>query len=192
MEESKEETKIETQAPVVVEPTAESKDIHAEVPTEVEKPAPVEEPKETPAEPVKVDNVDIDKLKQELEEAKKQLAEVTNLNAAISTLKTDVEAKEKAITDYEGVLVTMVEDKIKKIPTEFAELIPSSFGLKEKLDWLNKAEATGLFNKTEAVKDTPAVEIGKPMQVEVPPVDTSKMSVSQMLKMAYKSAINTK
>lgn len=50
----------------------------------------------------------------------------------------------------------MVDEKMKVVPKELADLIPTNLTAPQTLDWLNKAEAKGLFGSQ--VK-----EIGKPM-----------------------------
>ncbi len=182
MEDIKEPTKAEDQTPIE-EPKAEPK---VEEPAKEEKKEPtIEDNKEsTTSEEAKVD---IEKLKEELNLANEKIKEVETLNTTIETVKADLEAKTNIIAEYEELLTNMVNTKMENVPTDYKDLIPSNMDLKQKLDWLNKAEAKGLFKTGEAKK--PNVEIGKPMNVEPPQVDTSKLTTSQLLKMAYKSAI---
>lgn len=149
----------------------------------------VEEP-EKRAEEKKVEKpeeatVDVETLKNELAEANKKAEEVQGLTVEIENLKKESESKDSTIKEYEELIGKMVETKLEQVPAEFKELIPDNLDLKQKLSWLEKAEAKGLFTKEE--KKKPNVEIGKPMNIETPVVDTSKMTAGQLLRMAYSS-----
>ena len=150
----------------------------------------VKEPEKVVEETKKVEKteeatVDIEALKNELAEANKKAEELKGLSVEIEALKKDAEAKESTIKEYEELIGKMVETKMEQVPAEFKELIPDNLDLKQKLSWLEKAEAKGLFTKEE--KKKPNVEIGKPMNIETPVADTSKMSAGQLLRMAYSS-----
>lgn len=129
--------------------------------------------------------VDVETLKNELAEANKRAEEVQGLTVEIENLKKESESKDSTIKEYEELIGKMVETKLEQVPAEFKELIPDNLDLKQKLSWLEKAEAKGLFTKEE--KKKPNVEIGKPMNIETPVVDTSKMTAGQLLRMAYSS-----
>lgn len=129
--------------------------------------------------------VDVEALKNELAEANKRAQEVETLQTTIEAMKKDSESKDAVIKEYEELVGKMVETKMGQVPAEFKDLIPDNLDLKQKLSWLEKAETKGLFIKEEKTK--PNVEIGKPMNIEAPAVDTTKLSASQLLKMAYNS-----
>lgn len=129
--------------------------------------------------------VDVEALKNELAEANKKAEEVQGLTVEIENLKKESESKDSTIKEYEELIGKMVETKLEQVPAEFKELIPDNLDLKQKLSWLEKAESKGLFTKGE--KKKPNVEIGKPMNIETPVVDTSKMTAGQLLRMAYSS-----
>lgn len=141
-----------------------------------------EEPKKNDSEKAEVD---VEALKKELSEANKKAKEVETLNTTIEAIKKESESKDAIIKEYEDLVGKMIETKMEQVPAEFKDLIPDNLDLKQKLNWLEKAEAKGLFEKKEKIK--PNVEIGKPMNIDVPAVDTAKMSTSQLLKMAYSS-----
>ena len=140
----------------------------------------VEEPEKNSEE-----SVDVEALRNELAEANKKASEVEGLNTTIETLKQEVESKDSIIKEYEDLLGKMVETKMEQIPKDFADLVPENLDLKQKLSWLEKAEAKGLFNKAE--KKKPNIEVGKPMNVENASVDTSKLNASQLMRLAYSS-----
>lgn len=127
--------------------------------------------------------VDVEELKRQLSEAIEQGKQVETLNATISTLKGEVDTKDALITEYEGLLQNLINTKMEQIPEQYKDLVPDNMDLKQKLSWLEKAEAKGLFNKEE--KQNPAVEIGKPMNIDSPKPDIDKMSASSLLSMAY-------
>ena len=143
---------------------------------------PKKEEKEAGAEEVKVD---VEQLRAELEEAQGKAKEVETLTATVETMKVEAEKTKAELKEYEELVSNLIETKLKEVPEDYKELIPDNLSLKQKLNWLEKAEAKGLFNKEE--KKKPNVEIGKPMNVDAPSVDTSKLTGSQLLRMAYNS-----
>lgn len=147
-----------------------------------EEPKKVEEVKKVEE---KSEDVDVDGLKKELEEAKAEASKVVELNSTIETLQKDVQSKDSVIKTYEELVSNLVNTKMANVPEEYKDLIPENLDLMQKLSWLEKAEAKGLFNKEE--KQKPNIEIGKPLNVEAPKVDTSKLSGSQLLRMAYQT-----
>lgn len=143
---------------------------------------PEKEEKEAGAEEVKVD---VEQLKAELKEANKKAGQVETLTATVETMKVEAEKTKAELKEYEELVSNLIETKLKEIPEDYKELIPDNLSLKQKLNWLEKAEVKGLFNKEE--KKKPNIEIGKPMNVDAPSVDTSKLTGSQLLRMAYNS-----
>ena len=143
---------------------------------------PKKEEKEAGAEEVKVD---VEQLKAELLDAQGKAKEVETLTATVETMKVEAEKTKAELKEYEELVSNLIETKLKEVPEDYKELIPDNLSLKQKLNWLEKAEAKGLFNKEE--KKKPNVEIGKPMNVDAPSVDTSKLTGSQLLRMAYNS-----
>ena len=146
---------------------------------------PTKEPKE-PSEPVRENK----EPKEPKEPATDYSKEVENLRAEIVTLtekagKVETVSKENETLkkDIEELITKLVETKLGQVPEEYKELIPDNLDLTQKLNWLDKAEAKGLFNKVE--KKKPNVEIGKPMNIEPENVDTTKLTGSQLLKLAY-------
>ena len=127
-------------------------------------------------------------LEEKLNEALKMGEKAITLAKTVEDLTGEIESKQAVIGEYESLLKTVIDGKMQNVPEQYHELIPANMGLKEKLEWLEKAESKGLFNKQE--KENPAIEIGKPMNVEVPKVDTSKMSASSLLSLAYNTLKN--
>lgn len=134
-------------------------------------------------EEVKAEEVDVDKLQKDLKKATEKIAKLEEANNTIETMKKDVEKKDAVIQEYEQLLTNLVDTKIKQLPDKYKDLLPDNLDLKQKLSWLDKAEEKGLFKVEE--RKNPNVEIGKPMNIEPPKVDTSRLTGSQLLKMAY-------
>ena len=178
-----EDLKNPAETPKDVENPTHKDEKPAEEPKQPPKEDKAEEPKKPKADEPAEGTVDIESLKAELKEAQEKASEVEALNGTVSSMKAEVEKKDAVIKEYEELIGKMVETKMEQVPEEFKELIPDNLDLKQKLSWLEKAEAKGLFNKEE--KKKPNVEIGKPLNVDVPQVDTAKLSGSQLLKMAY-------
>lgn len=151
---------------------------------EVKETKEAKEPKEVKKQEETTDvKVDVEDLKRQLAEAIETGKQVDTLTTTVAQMKAEVEAKDTIIREYEGLLQNLVETKMEQIPDQYKDLVPDNMDLKQKLSWLEKAESKGLFNKEE--KQNPALEVGKPMNVEVPKVDTTKMSASSLLSMAY-------
>lgn len=127
--------------------------------------------------------VELAELKKQLQEATEQVKQVETLTTTVETLTKENEKQQSTIKEYEDLLTNLVEEKIKQIPDQFKDLVPDNMTLKQQLSWLQKAEQKGLFTREE--KQNPSIEVGKPMNVEVPKVDTSKMSASELMRMAY-------
>lgn len=127
--------------------------------------------------------INVEDLKKALVEANEKVKEVETLTATVTDLQTKNAGQDKAIKEYEELLSNLINTKMEQVPPEYKDLIPENMDLKQKLNWLDKAESKGIFNKEK--KSNPDVEIGKPMNMETDTVDTSKLSGSQLLKMAY-------
>jgi predicted nuclease with TOPRIM domain len=83
-------------------------------------------------------------------------------------------AYETRAKELETVITGMVETKLNDVPKEMHDLIPTNLSAEQTLDWLNKAEAKGLFGTGKSdVK-----EIGKPSNKsnEAPKVDKANLS----------------
>lgn len=143
--------------------------------TEVEK-----EPEKKVEEEAKID---IEQLKAELNAANEKAKQVESLTATVEQMKVESEKDKAELKEYEDLVSNLIDTKLKEVPEDYKELIPDNLTLKQKLNWLEKAEAKGLFVKKE--KKKPDVEIGKPMNIETPSVDTSKLTTGQLLRMAY-------
>lgn len=148
---------------------------------EVETPKPEE--KEEPAQEPNKDEELIETLRAEIEELKQAKTQSENLSTELETVKATLTEKETLVTEYEAILTTITDAKLEAIPQKFRALVPQSLTLTKKLEWLNTAEETGLFKANEA--KTPEIEIGKPMNAQPPKVDTSKLSGSELMRMAY-------
>ena len=140
------------------------------------------EPKE-PKEPATDYSKEIEDLRAEIVTLTEKAGKVDTVSKENETLKKDIESRDLKITQYEELITKLVETKLEQIPEEYKVLIPDNLDLTQKLNWLEKAEAKGLFNKEE--KKKPNVEIGKPMNIEPENVDTSKLTGTQLLKLAY-------
>lgn len=147
-------------------------------------PQPKDEVKEEAPKQEEKQPTELETLQAEIKELKKAQKQTANVSAELETVKADLSTKEALITEYEGILNTIAEAKVEAIPEKFRALIPANLSLPQKLEWLNTAEATGLF-KAQDEPQTPQVEIGKPMNAQPAKVDTSKLSGTDLMRMAY-------
>jgi len=176
-------TITKTDEPVKNEPINEPNNVPKEEPKK-------EEPKQEPAvksEPAKVEPIDnskdIENLRAEITDLTEKANKVEAITLENENLKNDISTRDNQIKVYEELITKLVETKLEQVPEEYKELIPDNLNLVQKLSWLDKAEAKGIFNKEE--KKKPNVEIGKPMNLEQDNIDTGKLSGSQLLRLAY-------
>lgn len=149
-----------------------------------------QEPSKEPTEPAKEPNESVNGYSKEVESLRAEIMTLTEKAGKVETisqenetLKKDIETKDTKIKEYEELISKLLETKLEQIPEEYKELIPDNLNLSQKLNWLDKAESKGLFNKKENKK--PDIEIGKPMNIQPDSVDTTKLTGSQLLKLAY-------
>ena len=96
-----------------------------------------------------------------------------------------LKVKDGLVADYEGVLTGIIESKLLGVPENLKELIPANVSLKDQLDWLTKAEKSGIFKQVN-----PDIEIGKPLNPNnKQTIDTSKLSASSIMAMAYGNSV---
>ena len=187
------ETKIEKQSEAT-EVKQEPKSEQVSEGKKPEQPAEQQEPKHEAGEPKEPkeskelkesDNTqkEIEELKRQLSDAVEQNKEIDVLNSTVSNMKAEIESKDNVIKEYEELLQNLFDTKMQQIPDQYKDLVPDNLDLKQKLSWLEKAEAKGLFDKKE--KLPPAVEVGKPMNVDVPKADIEKLGASSLLQLAY-------
>lgn len=98
----------------------------------------------------------------------------------VKELTTKHESASQRVTALEGILGGMLETKMSAIPEEFHELIPEGMSLEQKLSWLDKAQAKGMFKKQEDVV------IGEATSRKAEPkVDTKTMSPIEKILASY-------
>ena len=186
---------MEEKVEVVQEVQTDVNEVHEEIKEPVENvQVEKEEEKEIPKEKEKPKTRKSKVASEELAMANKTVAELTeqlkahqeqlnNTNNTYNELSTAYAKAENKVKEYEELLTKMVEDKIKNIPSEYAELIPSHMSITQQLEWLVKAESKNLFNKSNKNLD---VEIGKPMGATVnTKANIKDMSSTSLLSMAY-------
>lgn len=170
------------------------KDIEKPV-EEKEKEKEQEKPKEEPTKEDKAEEKQEKPVEEKAEEPKKEekvedskelteaLAEVQTLTTTVETLTTEKAELTDQVKEYESLIEGLVETKMEQVPEEYRDLIPENLTLPQKLDWINKLESKGLFNKEE--KKKPEVEVGKPLNTDAPAVNMEKLTIGQKLAMAY-------
>jgi hypothetical protein len=133
-----------------------------------EKPKEEEKPK-TPEKEEKADNKNLDGFEDELK-----------------LIKDEIKKKDKVVSDYEGVLQTLIDSKLDGVSDDLKALIPESLNVKERLDWIIKAEKAGIFGQGSKG----SIEIGKPLNPKDTKqhVDDSKLSASAKMALAYGSS----
>jgi chromosome segregation ATPase len=93
-------------------------------------------------------------------EMERQLAEMKEASEKTTSSITETTSKlEGQVKQYETLMGEMVTQKLADVPEDMQDLIPDGLSTEQKLSWLNKAEAKGLFKKEEKPKPT----IGQPL-----------------------------
>ncbi|HID0815705.1 hypothetical protein [Clostridium botulinum] len=159
-------------------------------PTKEDTKEPEKEP-EKKEEPENKDNEKVTGLEAEIERLKGELKQAKAKNdskVALDQVNTFLDEQKNLVAEYEGILNGIINAKLQEIPENLKELVPANLSLKENLDWLTKAEKSGVF------KANPDIEIGKPLNPNniKQPTDTSKLSASSILAMAYGNSKNRK
>lgn len=99
----------------------------------------------------------------------------------LETYKNDFETTKEKAERLEGVMNSMLNTKLESIPEEFHDLIPENLTSEQKLDWVSKAEAKGLF------KDTSQEPLGGQTNPTQQSTDLDNMSVNQKFQSGYKN-----
>lgn len=115
--------------------------------------------------------------------AKEQQGEYQSLyeqaNQQLETFKSDFESAKSRTEALEGVMTSMLNTKMESISEEFHDLIPDNLSPEQKLDWISKAEAKGLF------KDKSQDPVGGATNPSGGKPDFDNMSTTQLLKFGY-------
>lgn len=96
--------------------------------------------------------------------------------------KSQFESVEGRAKELEGVINGLLETKLEAIPADYHDLIPGNLTPEAKLDWINKAEAKGLFGKKE---QKPIGDTTNPSHAQA--FDLNALSPVQLLKAGYGS-----
>jgi hypothetical protein len=100
----------------------------------------------------------MEEMKTAKEDMQKLLADMKTAQEGTQTSIADTTAKlEAQVKSYETLMNEMVSTKLQAVPEDMQELIPEGLSTEQKLAWINKAEAKGLF------KPKDKVVIGQPL-----------------------------
>lgn len=150
----------------------------------------VEKVVEPVTEPVKPDKPESEEeiagLKAQIEALNAKLTEATKAPEVVAEspelvqAKALLQAEQAQKTSLEAVLNTVIDSKLEGVPDNIKELIPAKLTVAEKLDWITKAEKSGILTKS----GNPNIEIGKPMNPKAPTSNTDMAELSPSAKMA--------
>lgn len=145
---------------------------------EIKEPEKEEEPEKKESDEVTGLKAEIVKLQGELEQAKTS----NDSKVALDQANTLLSVQKNLVSEYEGILNGIIDSKLQEIPENLRELVPANLSLKERMDWIAKAEKSGLFKVSN-----PDIEIGKPLNPNnvKQTTDTSKLSASAIMALAY-------
>lgn len=113
--------------------------------------------------------VDVKELLTDINDRDKQIETLSQKVEEYNTLVTEHNETKETLQGYENVLKSIAETKLEQVPEDYHDLIPDS-GVLAQLEWLNKAEAKGLFkaDKSEQPigRQTTANKQGKKEETE--------------------------
>lgn len=121
-------------------------------------------------------------------EAQKKRGEFEELYKKTAQELESVKGASERVTQLEGVIQSLVDAEMTAIPEDMRDLIPESMTPEQKLTWISNAKAKGLFGTAKQDDSKKNEALGQPTNAgQQQTQDTSKMSVSQMLRNAYGS-----
>ncbi|GAB6153729.1 hypothetical protein JCM17380_24790 [Desulfosporosinus burensis] len=152
---------------------------------EPEKEEEKKEPEKKEEQPDKKDDEEIIGLRAELEKLQGELEQVKakgDSSAELAQVNALLTVQKNLVNEYESIIAELIEAKMAEVPENLKELVPANLSLKERMDWLAKAEKSGIFKVSN-----PDIEIGKPMNPNTvkQQADTAKLSASAIMAMAY-------
>lgn len=125
----------------------------------------------------------LNKKKEEELQKQKEKGEFEELynktSKELESYKNNFETTKTRVEELEGVINSMLETKLESIPEEFHDLIPEHLSPEQKLDWISKAEAKGLF------KDNSQEPVGGSTNPAQKQTDLSELNPMQLLSMGY-------
>lgn len=133
----------------------------------------------------------IKELQKQLEDANSKINEMNSALSTIEDLKSQSKINDDKVAKYESTLGDILNAKMQNVPDGVAALMPETYTVVEKLQWLEKAEKHGLINTKQQQGDALDVEIGRPIgNYAQPKVDAAKMSAMDLMRAAYSSFKN--
>lgn len=144
-----------------------------------------EKPEDKKEEPENNNDEKVAGLEAEIERLKGELAKAQangDSKVALDQANTLLNVQKNLVSEYEGILNGIIDTKLAEVPENLKELVPANLSITEKLEWITKAEKSGIFK----AKDTD-IEIGKPLNPNnvKQQTDTTKLSASALMAMAY-------
>lgn len=130
---------------------------------------------------------ELNTLKQEQEEADRKAREkqgeyeglYQQTSQELSKTKEDYQQTQTRVEQLEGVMNSMLDSKLTNVPEEYHDLIPDNLSPEQKLSWISKAEAKGLF------KDKTQEPLGGQTNPGGQQQDLENMSVNQLFTGGY-------
>lgn len=111
----------------------------------------------------------------------------TKTSQELDGLKSASKTSSERVAQLETVIQGLVDAELTAIPEDMRDLIPESMTPEQKLTWISNAKSKGLFGSAKQENDKKDTPLGQSTNAGQQKTDTSKMSVSQMLRSAYGS-----
>lgn len=133
-----------------------------------------------------LDALNKEKEQAELEDKKKK-GEFEDLynetSQELENVKVQHQQASDRVTALEGIIQNLVDAELEAVPEDMRDLVPENFTPEQKLSWITNAKKKGLFGAAQNTKENE--ELGSATNDQQQQVDTSKMSITQLLRSAY-------
>ncbi len=181
--------------PSNLEPSEPTEPSNPTEPKNLEPTPATQEPNEPKKDQIMIPKTRFDQVKQELDQLKtaqqqalideqKKQGEFEKLygqaSKELETYKKDFNSTKERAEHLEGIMTSMLNTKMETIPEEFHDLIPENLSPEQKLDWISKADAKGLF------KDKSQEPLGGQTNPGAQKADLDNMPVNLMFQSGYK------
>jgi hypothetical protein len=95
--------------------------------------------------------------------------------------KSQFETADTRVKELEGVIEELYKSKLVAVPEDYHDLIPDHLSVEQKLSWIEKAEAKGMFGNLKS--DKPVGDATNPSPKQS--IDLNNMNSMQLLSMGF-------
>ena len=127
------------------------------------------------------------KYKELSSNSEKLTGEYEKLQGDYSALEAAHKAADERVHSLEKVLVSMVDAELEEIDESYHDLIPTDKSVEEKLDWIRKAKAKGMFGSGSGSYEIEIGGMSNPGSAAARGRQTQGLNPLQLMQMGYGS-----